>query len=281
MASLAVHVAARVQGTPMTLDPKATAALALHRFGLGPVRDAIARIADDPRGALLAELDRPGIGQVAAAHLPNSGQAARSLFEFRAERAAQEKLAQRAKKAAAMANPNVMAEPERPMEPPAANPPPADQLPPLPRQLVLNEAKVRFDAAIGVEVGFVERLVWFWSNHFCISVGKIVSMGGAYEREAIRPHVLGRFADYAARRRRSSGDAVLSRQYRLDRTQLGCRHHRDRGLNENLAREILELHTLGVRAGYSQADVTSFAKALTGWTWIGLGEPNRGGEFCL
>ena len=57
--------------------------------------------------------------------------------------------------------------------------------------------------------------------------------------------------------------------------------NRDRGLNENLAREILELHTLGVRTGYSQADVTSFANVLTGWTWIALGEPNRGGEFIF
>src|SRR5262249_27049953 len=57
--------------------------------------------------------------------------------------------------------------------------------------------------------------------------------------------------------------------------------NRDKGLNENLAREILELHTLGARAGYTQADVTSFANALTGWTWVGLGEPNHGGEFVF
>ncbi len=265
----------------MTLPPKAAAALALHRFGLGPVRNSIAAIADDPRGALLAELDRPGIGRVAAAHLPNSGQAARSLFEYRAERAAQEKVAQRAKKAA-MANNNVMAEAERVAEPeaaqPAANQPPP---PPLPRQLVLNEAKARIDAAIGAEIGFVERLVWFWSNHFCISVGKIVSMGGAYEREAIRPHVLGRFADMLLAV--ESHPAML---FYLDNIEsIGPNSvagiNRDRGLNENLAREILELHTLGVRAGYSQTDVTSFANVLTGWTWIGLGEPNHGGEFVF
>ncbi|HTP93029.1 MAG TPA: DUF1800 domain-containing protein, partial [Xanthobacteraceae bacterium] len=57
--------------------------------------------------------------------------------------------------------------------------------------------------------------------------------------------------------------------------------NRDKGLNENLARECLELHTLGVRSGYTQADVTSFANVLTGWTWVGLGEPNHGGEFVF
>ena len=76
------------------------AALALHRFGFGPVAGSIPAIADDPRGALLADLERPGAGRVAAAQLPNSAQAARSLFEFRAERLAKEKLAQRAKQAA-------------------------------------------------------------------------------------------------------------------------------------------------------------------------------------
>ena len=57
--------------------------------------------------------------------------------------------------------------------------------------------------------------------------------------------------------------------------------NRDKGLNENLARETLELHTLGVRSGYSQADVTSFANVLTGWTWINPDDPEHGGEFIF
>src|SRR5262249_50548762 len=84
----------------MTTNPRLEAALALHRFGFGPVAGSIAAIADDPRGALLADLERPGAGRVAAANLPNSGQAARAFLEFRAERQAKEKLAQRAKKEA-------------------------------------------------------------------------------------------------------------------------------------------------------------------------------------
>ena len=281
----------------MATNPKMEAALALHRFGFGPAHNSIAVIAEDPRGALLADLDRPDAGRVAAENLPNSGAAARALFEFRAEQQAKEKLAQRAKKEAeaqrmasqtAMGNmgnpdgdnamaPNAGAPTEQTQTPAPAQPP----QPQLPGQLIQNEAKVRFEAAIGAEIGFVERLVWFWSNHFCISADKIISMAGAYEREAIRPHVLGRFADMLL-----AVEGHPAMLFYLDNTtSMGANSvagvNRDKGLNENLAREILELHTLGVRTGYSQADVTRFANVLTGWTWIGLGEPSHGGEFIF
>ena len=65
----------------MAVNPKAEAALALHRFGFGPAHDSISAIAQDPRGALLADLERPGAGRIAAADLPNSGQAARAVFD--------------------------------------------------------------------------------------------------------------------------------------------------------------------------------------------------------
>src|SRR6516225_1744893 len=92
----------------MTTNPRFEAALALHRFGFGPVAGSIAAIADDPRGALLADLERPAAGRVAAANLPNSGQAARAFFEFRAERQAKEKLAQRAGIVVGAADDNTM-----------------------------------------------------------------------------------------------------------------------------------------------------------------------------
>ena len=84
---------------------------------------------------------------------------------------------------------------------------------------ISKRRRVRIDAALGAEIGFVERLVWFWSNHFCISADKIRSMSGAYEREAIRPHVLGRFTDMLLRGRGPSGHAVLSRQRGFDRAR--------------------------------------------------------------
>jgi uncharacterized protein (DUF1800 family) len=285
----------------MTVDGKMEAAVGLHRFGFGPVRDQIGAIADDPRGALLADLERPGAGRVAAGNLPSSAEAGRAMFDYNADRRAKTKLADRAKKEAeakngamamsetAEATPTVVTAAASTMvtsdQKPGSQPQPqqgqAPQPPQLPAQLIQNEAKVRFDAAISSDVGFVERLVWFWSNHFCISADKILSMAGPYEREAIRPHVLGRFVDML--QAVESHPAML---FYLDNSEsMGADSvagiNRDKGLNENLARETLELHTLGVRTGYTQADVTSFANVLTGWTYIGMGVPNHGGEFIF
>jgi uncharacterized protein (DUF1800 family) len=265
----------------MTAHGKEAAALALHRFGFGPVGDSIARIAADPRGALLVDLEQSG-SVVLTADLPSSGQAERAVFDFRAEQQAQQKLTQRALKDAEV-NGNAMTTMAAVSDAgnAAPQPKPPNQPPPLPQQIVQNEAKARFDAAAGAGIGFIERLVWFWSNHFCISADKIPSMAGAYEREAIRPHVLGRFADLLL-----AVESHPGMLFYLDNVEsMGANStagiNRDKGLNENLARETLELHTLGVRGGYSQADVTSFAKVLTGWTWIGPGEPERGGEFVF
>jgi len=263
---------------------KEAAALALHRFGFGPSGDSIAAIATDPRGALLADLDRPAAGWISAP-LPSSGEAARAVFDFRAEQQARQKLEQRARKEAEASgtSPSMSdaANAGAVNAMPSGQKPPENKVPPLPQQLLQNEAKARFDAAAGADIGFAERLVWFWSNHFCISADKLPAMAGPYEREAIRPHMLGRFADLLLAV--GSHPAML---FYLDNVQsMGAASiagiNRDRGLNENLAREILELHTLGVRSGYSQADVTSFAKVLTGWTWVNPEEPNHGGEFIF
>jgi uncharacterized protein (DUF1800 family) len=260
----------------MTARGKEAAALALHRFGFGPAGELIDAIANDPRGAVLADLNQPDAGRIAAA-LPSSGEAARAVFDFRAEQQAKQKSKLRAQKAAEANG----AAPVSSDAVPAGQKPPAPKEPPLPQQLIQNEARARFGAAIGADVGFVERLVWFWSNHFCISADKIPAMAGPYEREAIRPHVLGRFVDML--RAVESHPAML---FYLDNVEsMGADSvagiNRDKGLNENLARETMELHTLGVRSGYTQADVTSFANVLTGWTWINPGEPNHGGEFVF
>jgi uncharacterized protein (DUF1800 family) len=154
--------------------------------------------------------------------------------------------------------------------------------PGLPQQLYLAEAKARFERALAADTGFAERLVWFWSNHFCVSADKVRPIAGAFEREAIRPHVLGRFADMLLAA--ESHPAMLL--YLNNASSIGPNSvagiNRDRGLNENLAREILELHTLGVRTVYAQADVINFAKVLTGWTILPtLTNPDHGGEFVF
>ena len=274
----------------MTARGKEAAALALHRFGFGPAGHSIAAIASDPQGALLADLERPQAGLVAA-NLPSSQEAGRAFFEFRADQAAKQKLDQRAKKEADANNATATnaslfdcSKPTQPCVAPPVPPTPKpmdNKEPPLPQQILQNEAKVRFDAAATADIGFTERLIWFWSNHFCVSADKIPSMAGSYEREAIRPYALGKFVDLL--QTVESHPAML---YYLDNAgSMGADStagiNRDKGLNENLAREILELHTLGVRSGYSHADVTSFANVLTGWTFIDTAVPLHGGEFAF
>jgi uncharacterized protein (DUF1800 family) len=140
-------------------------------------------------------------------------------------------------------------------------------------------SSARLASALTTDQPFVERLVHFWANHFAVSVDKlpVIGLAGLLEFEAIRPHVLGRFSDMLLAVEQHPAMLVY-----LDQAQsigpnsragqfLALRGGKQRGLNENLAREIMELHTLGVRTGYSQADVTEFARALTGWTVSGLG----------
>jgi len=147
------------------------------------------------------------------------------------------------------------------------------------------EALARLQRATIADCGFTERLVAFWSNHFCISAnkGELARMwAGSFEREAIRPHVLGRFGDML--KAVEQHPAML---FFLDNQQsLGpdsrAGQNRKRGLNENLAREIMELHTLGVGCGYSQDDVTSLARIITGWSFAGRqGQLGTPGSFVF
>jgi uncharacterized protein (DUF1800 family) len=263
---------------------KAEAVLALHRFGMGPRPGSIAAIEADPRGALIAELDLPSAGEVAAASLPSSAKAFRAVTDAYAKRQAKaivakkEQDAKRQQMAEAASMTEGAAEGTSEMAAKIA----AEAVPDPGRPIYLEEARVRIAAALGTEIGFGERLVWFWSNHFCVSADKIRSMSGAYEREAIRPHVLGRFTDLLLA---AEGHAAML--FYLDQTvSMGANSvagiNRTRGLNENLAREILELHTLGVRSGYTQEDVIGFANVLTGWTLVPPGDnPEHGGEFTF
>jgi uncharacterized protein (DUF1800 family) len=137
---------------------------------------------------------------------------------------------------------------------------------------------------------FAERLVHFWTNHFAISAdkGAIFGLAGTLENEAVRPHVNSRFIDLlTAVEQHPAMLAFLDNQYSVGTdspaAQIAARRQlfqanpkRRFGINENLAREILELHTLGVNGGYSQQDVTSFAQIITGWS-IGGGKGRLAG----
>jgi uncharacterized protein (DUF1800 family) len=170
------------------------------------------------------------------------------------------------------------------MQPNAAKPPP-QQPPNIIQKTFRAEALARLQRATLAECGFVERLAVFWSNHFCISANKggLARMwAGSFEREAIRPNVLGRFGDML--KAVEQHPAML---FFLDNQQsLGpdsrAGQNRKRGLNENLAREIMELHTLGVGGGYTQDDVTSLARVITGWTYAGRqGQLGTPGSFVF
>jgi uncharacterized protein (DUF1800 family) len=147
----------------------------------------------------------------------------------------------------------------------ATKPPPGES---RARALYKAEAAAQMANAVTTTAPFRERLVWFWTNHFAISLrrGECTAVAAAFVEEAIRPHVTGRFGDMVLAVMRHPAMLLY-----LDNTtsfgpgsQVGQRTHR--GLNENLARECMELHTVSPLAGYSQTDVTSFAKILTGWS---------------
>ena len=149
--------------------------------------------------------------------------------------------------------------------------------------LYAEGVRARADAALATEAPFVERMVHFWSNHFCVSADnpRVTAFAAAFERDAIRPHVLGRFSDMLLAVERHPAMLIYLNQFQSvgpGSVAAARNPDRKRGLNENLAREIMELHTLGVRSGYTQADVTEFASALTGWSVDGLGGPAAQGD---
>ena len=144
------------------------------------------------------------------------------------------------------------------------------------------EMHAALTARITTERPFVERLVAFWSNHLCVSTGSkiiVAPLAGSYEREVIRAHVLGRFEDMVLASAKHPAMLVYLDNFQsIGPTSRGAgagqrNNGQRRGLNENYARELLELHTLGVNGGYTQQDVQELAKILTGWTINGLNGP--------
>jgi uncharacterized protein (DUF1800 family) len=239
------------------------AVIAVNRFGLGAAPGELADASRDPRAWLLAQLRGPGPDYPQLAGLDGSDELLkefpRFLMKVRAER-----------RAGADA-------PTRERPPQGVEQTFGKHFFPL----AVKEIGARFGVAATTTAPFHERLTWFWANHFAVSADKptVFAVAGAFEREAIRPNVNGRFVDLLLAATRHPAMILY-----LDNNQSVApgftppraaeRENRPRatGLNENLAREILELHTLGVNGGYTQADVTTFARALTGWTVGGLSD---------
>lgn len=247
------------------------AVIALRRFGLGARPGEVSRIATDPRGALLASLSQPKAALLDDLDLDTSQTLMANVQLASEQRKVQREAAQdamreaknvpfpgsRAKAADGDAN---LAKPAR-----------------LRGEIYQLEAAVRFERLVTTEAALVERLVMFWSNHFCVSIAKgpVRAIAGAFEREAIRPHVLGRFSDMLVAVERHPAMLIyLDNQLSIGPNSSAGRN-RDKGLNENLAREILELHTLGVDGGYGQMDVTNLARIIAGWSVSGLNHPTE------
>lgn len=240
--------------------------IALNRFGLGAKAGGAPPA--DPRKWLLEQLQRFDPRPAPIAALPASPQLVAMLRDAQEQRADQRKDAKNA-----VEQPSPSDQPMRKNGKPAGMPGPYKDL----REQYVSAVAARTASALSTETPFVERLVHFWANHFAVSVDKntVIGLAGAFEFEAIRPHVLGTFGQMlGAVERHPAMLLYLDQAQSIGPAsrfgQRAAQRGRGRGLNENLAREILELHSLGVRSGYSQADVTDFARALTGWTVGGL-----------
>jgi uncharacterized protein (DUF1800 family) len=219
------------------------ALIAATRLGFAARGDDLAVIGRDPRGWGLQQLDH--VPPPLSAELPSSASMVVGLLEMRREKG--DPMAKRAY------NERVKA-------------------------VYFAEIAARTAAAVASEAPLLERLCRFWSNHFTVSIlrPEVRGFAAAFEREAIRPHVTGRFHEMLlAVVRHPAMLLYLDNAVSIGPDSIVGRR-RDKGLNENLGRELLELHTLGVDGGYTQRDVEAMARILTGWSVARLNEPDPG-----
>ena len=217
------------------------AAIAATRFGMGAKPGELHDIAGDPRGFLIAQVRPLGAEQPTT---PPGGEKLQASAEFfRGER-----------QAIALRRTHEMGNRKEARA--------------MRADVARNEFLARFRLATQTRAGFAERWTLFWCNHFSTArkIGRSQAIVGLFEREAIRPHVFGGFTDMLLAAVHHPTMLLYLDQTRSIGPTSRVGRRRERGLNENLAREVMELHTLGVDAGYTQSDVTEFARALTGWT---------------
>ena len=223
-------------------------AIAVHRFGLGGRPGEIDKASADPRGWLKAQVATEAQQPVP----PDGGVYARGGELVRQER---EQIAQRV----AFKNGKLQL---KDAGPDAVKNFVAPRL-----QIFQREMAGRFHLGFTSERPFAEHLVWFWSNHFTVSVtaGRTINFAGAFEREAIRPYIADNFENMLLAVASHPAMLVyLNNEASIGPDSLAGRMS-GRGRNENLGRELMELYSLGVDGGYSQADVIALANILTGW----------------
>lgn len=225
-------------------------AIAVTRFGLGGKPGEIADLAGDPRGWLIAQITPDG-APVPPGPLPTTLDRVEALRSH----------SRVVRQARARIHATAMADSAAPGN---ATPESRQAL----DRSTAEEFLARTRLAATTDAGFAERWALFWINVFTASANKFQTgvLIGPYEREAIRPHVFGAFETLAVAA--ETHPAML--MYLDQVTSVGpnsvAGRRRESGLNENFAREIMELHTVGTAGGYAQADVTEFARAMTGWS---------------
>ena len=271
-------------------------AIAIGRFGLGARPGDLTKPEGDLIGELLAEVAAATASPKLAA-LPDSSGLAAAYFEFQTGKKTDK--AMRARTTQDLTEQTqIMPGSPRPgsqmqadaTEGPALKAPPGPQpasvsqpgRPNAVQDALIAEFRARLALARQAEIGFGERLALFWANHFTVSGADqaVHIVAGAFEREAIRPHLNGTFHDMlAAAESHPAMIRYLNNERSMGPNSMAGKRQR-KGLNENLAREIMELHTVGVDGGYTQADVTSFARAITGWSIVApLGSEGEPGTF--
>lgn len=215
------------------------ALIATQRFGLGARPGELTKLAGDPQDWLVDQIGR----SVPLSAIRPSAERVVSFAEARQEL--------RAMKQANQKNTDAFA-----------------QLKSKQRDFYLGDVSARLQAATSSDAPFAERWVRFWSNHFTVSIARPIVSGLVvpFETEAIRPHVFGRFADLTLAMMRHPAMLLYLDNAQSIGPQSKLGQRKEAGLNENLARELMELHTLGVDGGYSQDDVRALASILTGWT---------------
>lgn len=242
------------------------AAIAVTRFGLGARPGEIDAAKADPQGFLVAQIRREG------ADIPrDGGETSAQRFAQMRDYQQQRRLERQQKDGEGDktgANARAFMDAQRQL-----------------RDKVGADFLARARVAANTPAAFRERWALFWANHFTVSATKQITsvLIGPFEREAIRPNVFGSFENLLVAS--STHPAMLTyldqaQSIGPDSTVAQRRRNAKAGLNENLAREIMELHTVGVDAGYTQADVTEFARALTGFS-IGRDNEDRAGQFVF
>ena len=243
---------------------------AAHRFGLGPKPGEFDRIGSKPEAWLLAQLETPYRAPHQFEGFLSTADQRRSMFHRYTDvtpRLREQREAAQARGDQAEAE-TLSAEMKR-VE--------FGYLTWMNESMML-EFGAQTNVAITTDEPFRERLVRFWCNHLVVPAIKQPSkrLAAAYEREAIRPHVTGKFADMLVATAKHPGMLVFLDNILSMGSNSSYGQTTSRGINENLGREILELHTMGVLGGYTQSDVIELSKGISGWSLWPLTEDTHG-----